>query len=535
MKNVWQLLDSGRKTIAEHIAFSQVLLRRQQGTYGGTLRFFQFQKNCVLLGYYQSFEQEIRKQYCQEQGIEMNRRLTGGEAVYVKDSAIGWELIVEKDKWNIASETLIAMVNQAVMQGLRMLGIAAAYHPDSGIHVSGRKIAWNGGTESGGCFLFQGIIQIQLDVAAMLRSLRIPTEKLINKEVLAFSDRVTCFEWLQKSDIEDKKIKSSLVKGFSEIFKVEFEKQEIQKELYQSVIDGISVFSSNDWIMGEKAKSFVQQERELQGSIKVKKHTLYVSLNVDEMNNRIIMAQINGNFDAYPQGVIQNLELGLQNIEMDFNSIKAVVNKYIDADKTYIAGLRADHFIKAILEAANSAKMVVFGAYPDEVSDLHVVVSSMASLYRVLELELASGSKVPFLLPYCAKLPNCRFRHREGCSVCGCCDVSDAYGLAMEFNLEPITIQNYEMLEAKLKELKSCGCSVFLGMCCTTFFVKHQADFEQIDLPGLLINVDNSTCYELGKEREAHQGLFENQTRLKLDLVRRILNKIKGDSLLSNT
>ncbi len=528
MEKVWRQLDSGHKTSAGNIAFSQVLLTQQQGIYGGTLRFFQFQKKCILLGYYQSFEQEIREQYCLEQGIEMNRRLTGGEAVYLDDSAICWELAVGKDQWNVASETLIAMVNQAVVQGLHMLGVSAVYHPDSGIHVSGRRIAWSGGTESDECFLFQGIIQIQLDVTAMLRSLRIPTEKLINKEVLAFSDRVTCFEGLQKSDVQDKDIKLSLVKGFSQVFKVVFEKQEIQQGLYQSVVDCVSVFSSNDWIMGKKTKSFIQQERQLQGIVKAKKHTLYVSLCVDENNERITIAQFCGDFDAYPQDIIQNLEVGLQNTAIDSNSIETVVNKYINANKTYITRLTAEDFVKVILEAAISAKLTAFGAYPDEVSDLHIVVSSMASLYRVLKTELAAGNKVPFLLPYCAKLPNCRFRHREGCSICGCCDMSDAYKLAMECNLEPITIQNYEMLEAKLKELKSSGCSVFLGTCCTTFFVKHRADFEHIGLPGLLINVDNSNCYELDKEREAHQGLFENQTRLKLDLIRRILNTIKG-------
>ncbi|MGI6332790.1 MAG: hypothetical protein ACOX1Y_13840 [Zhaonellaceae bacterium] len=41
--------------------------------------------------------------------------------------------------------------------------------------------------------------------------------------------------------------------------------------------------------------------------------------------------------------------------------------------------------------------------------------------------------------------------------------------------------------------------------------------------PGILIDIDDSTCYELGEEEQAHLGSFENQTELKMDLLERIL------------
>ena len=46
-----------------------------------------------------------------------------------------------------------------------------------------RKISGTGGTELSGAILFQGTVLVNVDVDEMLRSLRIPTEKLQDKEI----------------------------------------------------------------------------------------------------------------------------------------------------------------------------------------------------------------------------------------------------------------------------------------------------------------------------------------------------------------
>jgi lipoate-protein ligase A len=109
--------------------------------------------------------------------------------------------------------------------------------------------------------------------------------------------------------------------------------------------------------------------------------------------------------------------------------------------------------------------------------------------------------------------------------------MGEAFSLAREYDLKPVSVQNYEMLEDVLKGLKKRGSAAFVGICCEAFMAKHRDDFERIGLPGILIDVDNSTCYDLGKEQEAHQGHFENQTRLKLDLLKRVLAHLKRSTI----
>jgi lipoate-protein ligase A len=42
-------------------------------------------------------------------------------------------------------------------------------------------------------------------------------------------------------------------------------------------------------------------------------------------------------------------------------------------------------------------------------------------------------------------------------------------------------------------------------------------------LPGLLIDIENKTCYELKKENEAYRGGFQEKTELKIDLLKKLL------------
>jgi lipoate-protein ligase A len=94
--------------------------------------------------------------------------------------------------------------------------------------------------------------------------------------------------------------------------------------------------------------------------------------------------------------------------------------------------------------------------------------------------------------------------------------------------MDPITIQNYEELESTLRNLKQGGVTEFIGSCCEPFYGKHRLDFERIGLSGILIDVERSTCYDLGKEKEALTGRFENQTHLNLSLLRRVIEYCYG-------
>ena len=109
----WRLLDTGKRTAAENMCLDQAILEaRGKGTVPNTLRFLQFRPHCALVGYHQSVEQEIRMDYCTQTGIDINRRITGGGAIYFGEDTLGWELIAGKD---VASRDVHSLYRTLIM------------------------------------------------------------------------------------------------------------------------------------------------------------------------------------------------------------------------------------------------------------------------------------------------------------------------------------------------------------------------------------------------------------------------------------
>ena len=95
------------------------------------------------------------------------------------------------------------------------------------------------------------------------------------------------------------------------------------------------------------------------------------------------------------------------------------------------------------------------------------------------------------------------------------------YGDYMENsrNLQMVCITNFEHLHEELVRLKARGCRAFVGCCCQQFFVKHAEDFAAIGLPGILVDIEDTTCYELGEENAAYKGRFARQTSVNMELL----------------
>ena len=97
--------------------------------------------------------------------------------------------------------------------------------------------------------------------------------------------------------------------------------------------------------------------------------------------------------------------------------------------------------------------------------------------------------------------------------------------------MKSVCITRYEDLWDELMRMKKQGVSAFIGCCCQPFFTKHIDDFERAGMPGILLDIDNTTCYDLDQAEEAYAGLFESQTSLNLELLKAVLALAENGSL----
>ena len=514
MADTWRLLDTEPSPAAENMALDEAVLKaRASGLVPNTLRFLQFAPRCTLVGYHQAVEQEIRVEYCADHGIDINRRITGGGGLFWDENQLGWELFAQQDddRFPHRVDDLYELLCRGTIRGLEKLGVRADYRPKNDIEVDGRKISGTGGTSLDGAFLFQGSLLVDFDVDTMLRALRIPTEKLKDKEIESVRERVTCLSRELGAAPPLADIKSALAEGFAEVLGVGFSAGPLVQFERDTLMQRLPYFQSEDWIYGVRRP--LVQRSELRGIYKSPGGLIRASLLVNAQARRIREVFITGDFFVYPRRAILDLEARLKGAPASVDAVRPIVEDFFATQDIQMPGVTAADLTRALAEALEKTTYTEHGIPGDQVNSVFTVVKALA--------EVPPSSVL--LLPYCAKLPECDYRYQEGCIQCGRCGIGDAFEMAEEYGLIPISIQSYEHLEQTLERLKRNGEVAFVGSCCEPFYAKHRDDFERIGLPGILVDVDSSTCYDLGREQDAYAGRFDNQTELKLDLLERVL------------
>lgn len=513
----WRLLDTGIRTAAENITLDWVLLQaKRKKMMPNTLRFLQFFPPAVLVGFHQTIEQEVRIDFCKKEGIDINRRITGGGAIYFDESQLGWEIIADKYEIGFKLDDITKKLCQGVIAGLKKFGINAQFRGRNDIEVGGRKISGTGGVFEDGVFLFQGTLLIDFDIERMIKSLYIPVEKLKDKEIKEAKERVT---WLKRElsylpPLE--KIKEALICGFKEVLKVEFKKEGLSSFEEELLEKKKEEFSSSKWI--ESIREGIFDKQTLTGSYKSKGGLIRVNARVDIKRRVLNQILITGDFFIYPTSAIFDLEASLKDIS--FDELEYYIFKFFKETSPQMIDLSPKDFLLAIFSAIKKVDYINLGIPINEINNIFCINGSLEDILAKANL---------LLLPYCAKLVDCEYRHKEGCGMCGRCSVGEAYKLAKRKNLICITIQSLNHLKrVLLNECKQRGVISYIGCCCQGFFNRQQEVFREAGIGGVLIdNIENSTCYELNEEKKAYLGKFERQTHLRIDLLAKILFGLK--------
>jgi lipoate-protein ligase A len=353
--HTWRYIDS-RMTVAENMAIDRVLLTsRSKGWAPDTLLFLAFTP-CALVGYHQSVELEVDEDYCREHGIEVQRRLTGGGAIYMHEGTLGWAIYADKHAAGIPLDRgeMYARLCGCVARGLSKLGVNAAFRPQNDIEVNGRKISGTGGTEMDSAFMFTGSLLIDFDVDTMIRCLKLPIKKLEDKQVASFRQRVTSLREEMGYVPDLKTIKNSLLAGFSEGLGVTFAAGTLNDKEHDLLAEEANRLQSPDWIRG--GRTLAQDSAFKICDYKAPGGLIRVSVLLDQHRKRIKSTFITGDFFAYPKRSILDLEAFLRNTSSVTADVFTNVRQFFQTNPIAIPGVEADHMAEAICQAITSAE-----------------------------------------------------------------------------------------------------------------------------------------------------------------------------------
>jgi len=511
--------DTFVKSAAWNMASDNALLKSQYETRIPTLRFLSFEP-CALVGYFQSVEQEIRTDYCIKKGIDINRRITGGGAIYFDPSQLGWEIIAPREIFKTTPERYYEIFGSSLAHALRKLGIKAEFKPRNDIEVNGRKISGMGGITYKDVFLFQGTLLVQDRIEEMLYSLRVPIEKLKPKEIESVRERVTCIEHELNNLPDREELKNVIRQSFANLLDISTVHAEMNDDEMQMTAQTLDYYNSPQWI--HRIKLPTDTQGLITGTHRSHFGTIKVNMTVNSKQKMLRSTIITGDFFIEHPQTIFDLERLLKNIKLDQEKIILMVENFL---KPFL-DIPTKEFIKAFKETFAKWEWVKRGFTPTEANSLFAVNFSPKDTAKENKTAKTFSPQV-FLFPYCAKSPECAYRYKPDCPICEGCTVGNGYQMAQELGLKSITIVNFEDLLEKFKYMRAKGVDAYVGSCCEAFYIKHQDEFRSSGLKGLLIDVKDSTCYDLGKAHEAYAGTFENQTNLNLSLIKKVIDYLK--------
>jgi len=330
--NHWRVIDTGLRSATENIALNKTLLQAHRlGRIPNTLRFLQF-KPSALVGFHQNIYKELRIAYCEEQGIDIQRRITGGGAIYFDETQLGWELYVNKHFFDSADMQLIAKnICESAARAISGLGVDAKFRPRNDIEVHGRKISGTGGVFDGDSILYQGTLLLQFDVEKMMRVLKIPAEKLSDKAIKSAQDRVANLHDLLGATPDLNDVKARFVAEFGKTFSLEFQVHEQLTPIEQSLFDDeVLAVAEDAWVYGNSVP--LEQEDTFYGVYKSPGGLLQAGVKLDDSGGRIKQLMLTGDFFVYPKRLIADLEAALKdtkvqdlaaNIDLFFNEYTA--------------------------------------------------------------------------------------------------------------------------------------------------------------------------------------------------------------------
>ncbi len=356
MSKPFRIIDTGVREGRANIAFDAALIEaRQEGLVPDTIRFLRFPPT-ALIGRHQDLSREVDLGFCEAHGVGLVRRITGGGAIYLDESQLGWELVFERSALGVATlPEVTEKICHAIAAGLSRLGVDARFRPRNDIEVDGRKISGTGGFYDGDVLIYQGTVLIDLDPKRMVSALRVPDSKLAKRALDSAAERVVTLRNLLGNAVPSMSdVQAALIDGLRDGLGIEAEWGEISPDEERLAIRafddeiGTQEFLHEIDNAADAEDVFAGSHTSAGGTIDA-----YVKLEgpTREILQRVLLT---GDFFVTPPRFVLDLEAHLAGTRLD--EIDAAVDRYFAEHDTDTLSVLPGDFVAAITTALEKAR-----------------------------------------------------------------------------------------------------------------------------------------------------------------------------------
>lgn len=288
---------------------------------------FYINEPSIIIGRNQNTIEEINKEYVEEHGIHVVRRLSGGGAVYHDFGNLSFSFIMPDDGNSFRD---FAKFTKPVIDALHEFGVEGAQLKGrNDLVIDDKKFSGNAMYATNGRMFAHGTIMFDSDINEVVNALKVRKDKIESKGIKSIRSRVTNIKPFLSDEFQNMSTKDFREELLLKIFEVEdvadVKTYELTDADWAKVNEITAKYYGNwDWNYGKSPEfDLVRRQRFAIGSIEAK-------MNVAD--GKIQEIKIFGDF--FGLGEISDVEKILEGVQYDKESIKQAVEK-IDLKKYF--------------------------------------------------------------------------------------------------------------------------------------------------------------------------------------------------------
>jgi lipoate-protein ligase A len=238
MQQQYRFLMTDPMDAARNMAIDEAILTHYlRGDVPATLRAFRWQTPAITLGRFQHVEREIEQERCQQQGVVLVRRPTGGRAVYHRDDFTYSITTGKRDHVPSGVVAAYAYLAQGLIAALQHLGLHAimsdehvsknpsaacfASSTQADLTTSGYKLVGSAQVWKDDALLQQGSVPLDDHTDEFFSFLRYPSDEARAQAIASYREKTTPLHTLAPRVTWDD-VQHAFHAGFSEALDTPF-------------------------------------------------------------------------------------------------------------------------------------------------------------------------------------------------------------------------------------------------------------------------------------------------------------------------
>jgi len=264
LKRGWRFIDTGVNNAFLNMAIDEAILDAHiQGGVLPTMRVYQWNPPALSLGYNQAIEYDVDLAKCQESGVDIVRRITGGRAVLHAQELTYSIVISINDGFPKSIAGSYRLLSRGLIECCRILGLDVELKPGArnirsaacfsistlaDLTYQGRKLAGSAQARRRNALLQHGSLPINSHSDLLFSLLRFTSEGSRHKALSVFNKKMVALGEVVGKNIDLQELKEALWKGFAQALGIRFYEGSLtEEEIHHSQELAVTKYRTYEW------------------------------------------------------------------------------------------------------------------------------------------------------------------------------------------------------------------------------------------------------------------------------------------------